>query len=144
MVKVLFLRLVLTMIINEGETPTWWGTVIELNKKQVVITWVSLWIFVCDFFKKIYFGICFWLIRSVVHIGVMHSFVCAFIHDTAPCDVLCFPLLYSCFCSWHYLQWWHFALLLLCFSLWCFMWKIRTPLKEKKIHTFQYDIFTNE
>jgi hypothetical protein len=23
------------------------------------------------------------LIRNVVHVGVMHSFVCAFIHDTA-------------------------------------------------------------
>jgi hypothetical protein len=90
-------------------------------------------------------GFAFWLIKIVVHVGVMHSFVCAFIiHDTAPCDVLCFLLLYSCFWSWYYLQWWHFALLCLCFSLWCFMWKIGTPMKEKRTHTFQCDIFTNE
>jgi hypothetical protein len=51
MVKVLFLRLVLRVTINGGETLAWWGTIVELNKKQVVITWISLWIFVCDFKK---------------------------------------------------------------------------------------------
>jgi len=50
MVKVLFLNLMLRVTINGGERPTWWGTIVELNKKQVVITWVSLSIFVCGFF----------------------------------------------------------------------------------------------
>jgi hypothetical protein len=50
MVKVLFLNLMLRVTINGGERPTWWGQLLSWIKKQVVITWVSLSIFVCDFF----------------------------------------------------------------------------------------------
>jgi len=85
MVKVLFLNLMLRVTINGGERPTWWGTIVELNKKTSCYNLGFTFNFCLWFFFKITLG--FDLINSKC------------------CSHWCNALFCLCFYSWHCSMW---------------------------------------